>query len=82
MVIAHGFCLRPWNAPSFVQEAHAGTFFSAYLLATFWLLILVAAIEAVAFVIRLIAGLFGGRKQADERDAAPVSARANASPYS
>jgi hypothetical protein len=67
---------------AFVEEAHAGSFLSAYLLAALGLLILVAAIEAVAFVIRLIAGLFGSRKPAYERDADAVFARANAFPYS
>jgi hypothetical protein len=47
---------------AFVKEAHANSFFGAYIAAAIMTLIIVAAVEAVAFVIRLVVSLFGAGK--------------------
>jgi hypothetical protein len=43
---------------AFVKEVHAGSFLGAYVLAAILTLILVAAVEGVALLIRLTVGLF------------------------
>jgi hypothetical protein len=47
---------------AFVKETHANSFFGAYITAAIMTLIVVAAVEAVAFVIRLVVRLFGAAK--------------------
>jgi hypothetical protein len=49
---------------AFVKEAHASGFLTAYLFALLGVLLLVAAVEGVAFVIRLIASPFVVRNPA------------------
>jgi hypothetical protein len=49
---------------AFVKEVHASSYLSAYLSALVWVLLLVAVVEGVAFVIRLIASLFVVRNPA------------------
>jgi hypothetical protein len=62
---------------AFVKEAHSASYLGAYVSAAVLILIFVAAVEALAFGIRLIVGLFGARKPADLRDEVLVSARAS-----
>jgi hypothetical protein len=65
---------------AFVKEVHSSSFLGAYLAAAVLILIFVVAVEALAFGIRLVVGLFGARKPGDVRDEVLVSARANTFP--
>ena len=65
---------------AFVKEVHSASYLGAYFSAAVLILIFVAAVEAVAFGIRLVVGLFGAGKPADVRDEVLVSARANTFP--
>jgi hypothetical protein len=65
---------------AFVKEVHAGSYLGAYVHAAIMILIFVAVVEAVAFGLRLIVGLFGAMKPADVRDEMLVSARAGTLP--
>ena len=65
---------------AFVKEVLAASYLGTYLSAAVLILIFIAAVEAVAFGIRLIVGLFGANKAADVRDEVLVSARANSFP--
>jgi hypothetical protein len=65
---------------AFVNEVHAGSYLGAYLSAAIMLLVFIAAVEAAAFGIRLVVGLFGDRKSADVRDEEFVRAGANTFP--
>ena len=62
---------------AFVKEVHAGSFGGAYVQEAILIVILVGVVEALAFGIRLIVGLFGARKPADVREAVLVPARAS-----
>ena len=63
---------------AFVREGHAASFLGAYLQVAIVTLLLVAAIEAVAFGVRLTVGMFGVQKPAPVSEEELVPARANA----
>jgi hypothetical protein len=63
---------------AFVREAQAASFFSAYLQATVVTLLLVAAVEAVAFGIRLTVAVFDAWRPAPVRAEELAAARADA----
>src|SRR6516162_4646696 len=67
---------------AFVKEVHAGSYLGAYVHAAIMILIFVAAVEAVAFGIRLVIGLFAARKPAGVRDDVFVPTRASTFPTS
>jgi hypothetical protein len=62
---------------AFVEEVHSGSYGSAYLRAAIMMLILVALVEATAFVIRRIVGLFAQRKPAEETEVDYENVRTN-----
>jgi hypothetical protein len=65
---------------AFVKEAHAGSFLGAYVHAAVLILILIAAVEMVAFVIRLTVSLFVAKKPAYAPDDEMATAQANTFP--
>jgi hypothetical protein len=65
---------------AFVEEVHAASYLGAYFRTAIVMLILVAAVEAVAFVIRLIVVFFSAGKPPFARQDEFVSARVNAYP--
>jgi hypothetical protein len=64
----------------FVKEVHSASYLGAYVSAAILILIIVAAVEALAFGIRLVVGLFGARRPGDVRDEELVHAGANSFP--
>jgi hypothetical protein len=62
---------------AFVKEAHSSSYLSAYFLASIVTLILVAAVETVAFGIRLSFGLLGIKKKACVSEDKLLAVRAN-----
>jgi hypothetical protein len=61
---------------AFVKEAHSASYLGAYVEAAILVVILIAAVEALAFGIRLVVGLFGASKPsyAGEEEFAPERA--------
>jgi hypothetical protein len=63
---------------AFVRESHSASFLGAYLLDVAVILIFVAAVEAVAFGIRLIVGVLATKKPIPVPEEDMVAARADA----
>jgi hypothetical protein len=63
---------------AFVKEGHAASIVGAYLQAAVATLLLVAAVEAVAFGVRLAVGVFAGQNPSPAREEEWAAARADA----